>query len=92
MSKFLKVSVRKVLTTDLYVEVPDDFRPEDVRNQQYRPQLGEIAMGTIAECEWDDCDWWRTLAIQDVSEVTEEEAKLFETGRLTNEQGNEGGQ
>lgn len=80
--KFLKVGVTRESSTDLYVEVPDDFDPAAIMRASYRDEVSTIAAETTDGTDWDDVDWHKSVEVHEVAVVTESEAKQFMVGRL----------
>ena len=82
MAKFLKVGVTKTFSTDLYVEVPDDFDPVSIMRASHRDVIGTIAMETTDRSDWDEFEWEKTVEACEVMVVPESEASQFMVGRL----------
>ena len=80
--KYLAIEVAKSATTDLFVEVPDDFDEKQFMRGLHRKELGRIARETTNEWEWDDFGWDDSLEIIEVKVVEESEAKQFKIGTL----------
>jgi hypothetical protein len=82
MSKFLRVTVTRSESTELYVQVPDDFRPEDMLRYKYREELGRIAIETTDRSDWDNYAWPESIEVQGVVAVDAETANEFMVGTL----------
>ncbi len=82
MAKFLKVGITKTLSTDLYVEVPDDFDPWSIMRASHRAELGVIAMETTDRSDWDEFEWEKTVEACEAMVVPESEASQFMVSRL----------
>lgn len=81
MSKFLRVEVTRTSSTELYIEVPDDFKEADLL-RKYQSEVGKLAKETTTDCDWDSSEWEDTVEVQSVSAVSEKEAKLYSVGTL----------
>lgn len=81
--KYLKVEVTRQSSTDLFVEVPDDFDPALMLRDKYRKQLGRIAMETTDRLDWDDYEWENTVEAHGVKVVSEKEASDYMIGTLS---------
>ena len=82
MSKFLKVEVTRTETTDLYIEVHDDFNGSELRFGKYRRCVAAVAKETTDDYDWDSHEWEDTVEVQTVCEVDESEAVKYKHGKL----------
>ena len=80
--KYLKVGVTRESSTDLYIEVPDDFDPMSILRASHRNEIGLIAAQTTDDSDWDQFEWEKTVEAHEVTEVTEAEATQFIVGTL----------
>lgn len=78
---FLKVAVTRSSSTDLYIEVPDDFNSSHVMMRKNQQILGEIARVTTDDIDWEDIGWEETVEAHSVVRVTEAEAKQYQVGK-----------
>jgi len=77
---FLKVAVTRSSSTDLYIEVSDDFNPSHVMMRVNQKILGEIAGDTTDDMDWEDLGWEETVEAHSVVRVSEAEARQFQVG------------
>lgn len=77
---FLKVAVTRSSSTDLYIEVPDDFAAPHVMMRKNQQILGEIARFTTDDADWEDIGWEETVEAHSVVRVTEAEARGYQVG------------
>ena len=80
MPKFLKVKVTRTDSSELYIEVPDDFDPKLLLLGRNRDQLGLIAMETTDRSDWDNTAWEETVEAHSVSVVDQSEAENYIIG------------
>lgn len=80
--KFLKLGVIRQSSTDLYVEVPDDFDPVEILRSKHQEAVGKIAFETTDSTDWDDFEWEKDVEVCSVEPVSESEARQFTVGRL----------
>lgn len=81
MSKFLRVEVTRTSSTELYIEVPDDFKESDLLGK-YQSEVGKLSSETTNDYDWDTSEWEDTVEVQSIKVVTEEEARLYSVGKL----------
>lgn len=82
MAKFLCAVVTRTSSTELYIEVPDEFKEADLMRVEYRKRIGKLAKETTGDYDWDGSEWEDTVEVQSVGAVTEEEAKKYTVGKL----------
>lgn len=80
--KYFKASVTKQLTTDIYIEVPDDFNGVELLRSKYRDEIGRIAFDTTDDGDWDAYGLEHAVECNCAKEVSEEEANSFSVGIL----------
>ena len=80
--RYLKVSVGRMSYTDIYVEVPDEFKAEEIFKNKYLEQLQKITIETTTRDDWDYYEWEKTLEILGGGWVDKEEAESFMVGQL----------
>lgn len=80
---FLKVEVTRTESTELYVEVPDDFDHSQLMRHEYQKELARIADETTHDSlDWDNSEWEETVEVQSISKVSEDQAKQYTCGKL----------
>jgi len=80
-TKFLKLEISRSESTDIYLEVPDDF---DLGRHLPWTLLTEAAVKTVSNGDWDNFGWESTLEVHGRTIVKEDEAKGYQ--HLTIEQ------
>ena len=86
--KTFKVSVTKTLTTDIYIQVPDDFDVRDFMRAEYQGELGRIALETTEDYDWDEFEWEKSVEAVHVTPATVGEASDYKVGELRITEGN----
>jgi hypothetical protein len=71
--EFLRVEVTRTQSTELYLKVPNGWRP---RGRDYKI-LGKAAKETTDRSDWDDYQWENTVEMQSCSVCQEKEATQF---------------
>ena len=79
---FLKVEITRTESTELYIEVPDDFDRSLLVRNEYQKELARIADETTDYSDWDNSEWEDTIKVQSISRVSENEAKQYSCGKL----------
>lgn len=78
----MKVTVTRSESTELYVEVPDDFEQGELLRNKYQSEMGRIAMETTDSSDWDKYRWSETVEVQAVVDVDAWIADQFMIGTL----------
>ena len=79
---FLKVGVTRKAYSELYIEVPDGFDKNKLRSYELSKELGKVAKETTDSCDWENYGWEDDLDVDDINEVSVEEANLYKVGKL----------
>jgi hypothetical protein len=82
---FARLVVTRTESTELYIEVPEGFDAKSLIRMEYQQEVGRIAEETTEGYDWDKSEWIDTVDVQSVSLVSEEEAKKYQCGKLSEE-------
>lgn len=80
--KYLKVEVTRTESTELYIEVPDEFDGATIMHQSFQERIGKIAMETTDSMDWDNYGWEENIEVQSVKTVSKDEAEQYMVGTL----------
>lgn len=78
--KYARLIVTRTESTELYVEVPDDFDINQMIRNEHAKEVARIAAETTDSFDWDKSEWEDTVEVQSVKEVKEAEAKQYLMG------------
>jgi hypothetical protein len=82
---YLRVTVTRSESTELYIEVPDDFEVNEIIKHKHQKRIAEIADEITDDSEWDSSEWKGTVDVQSVSVVSDVEAKKYKVGKFVEE-------
>ena len=82
MTRLLKVTVTRTSSTDLYIEVPDDFPVVEILQNKYQTELERIALETTDRSDWDEYEWEKTVEAQEVAVADPCDVDQFMQGTL----------
>lgn len=83
MAKYLKVGITRLVGTELYIEVPDDFEPSEIMNREHFKELARIASETASDSDWDNEEpLEETIEVCSVGVVSKAESDQYATGTL----------
>lgn len=77
MSKILHLEITRSESTDVYIEVPDDFIGHPPLGKVARTLAKEAAKRTITDFDWDKADWDNTLEVQSSKLLSDAESNYI---------------